>query len=149
VYSRTARSHTSGILTFHSLSHFHRTHAQLVVSLPAYSRSARSLAVSVMPLVDLSQSPLTPCVGSLFSRYLSLLVWSPHGLLTHLVWARCSRGIRHSWCGLLTVFSHALCGLVVLAVSVRPGVVSSRSSHMPCVGSLFLSGVVVAVLVHG
>jgi len=35
------------------------------------------------------------------------------------------------------VFSHALCGLVVLAVSVTPDMVSSWSSHMPCVGSLF------------
>jgi len=69
--------------------------------------------------------------------------------LTHLAWARCSRGIRHPWCGLLTVFSHALRGLVVIAVSITPGVVSSRSSHTPCLGSLFLLGVVVAVPVHG
>jgi len=47
-----------------------------------------------------------------------------------------SRGIRHARCGLVVVFSHALRGLVVLAVSVRPGVVSSRSSHMPYMGSL-------------
>jgi len=31
-------------------------------------------------------------------------------------------------------------GLVVLAVFVIPGVISSRSSHTPCVGSLFLLG---------
>jgi len=35
------------------------------------------------------------------------------------------------------VFSHTLCALIVLAVSIMPGVVSSQSSHMPCVGSLF------------
>jgi hypothetical protein len=93
-----------------------------------------------MPGVVSSRSSHTPCVGSLFSRYPSRLAWSRRGLLTRFTWARCSRGIRHAWRGLVAVFSHTLCGLVVLAVSVTPDVVSSRSSHTPCVGSLFLSG---------
>ena len=55
-----------------------------------------------------------PCVGSLFSQYPSRLVWSHHGLLTRLAWARCSHSIRHTWRGLIAIFSHALCGFVVL-----------------------------------
>jgi len=62
-----------------------------------------------------------------------------HGLVavfSHaFAWARCSPGIRHAWHGLVAVFSHALRGLVVLAVSVMPGVVSSWFSHTPCLGS--------------
>jgi len=64
-------------------------------------------------------------------------VWSCRGLLTPLTWARCSRGIRHIWHGLVAVLSHVLRGLDVPAVSITPGMVSSRSSHMPCVGSFF------------
>jgi len=45
-------------------------------------------------------------------------VCSSRGLLTGLAWACCSRGIRHAWCGLVVVFTHALRGIVVLAVSV-------------------------------
>jgi len=114
-------------------SHFRRTHAPLVVTLPAYSRAARTLTSGVLTR------------RSSFSRYLSHPAWSRRSPLTCLVWARCSRGIRHAWCGRVAVLSHALRGLVVLAVSVTPGVVSSRSSHTPCVGSLFVWGLVVAV----
>ena len=53
-------------------------------------------------------------MGSLFSRYPSCLLWSRRGLLTRVAWARCSHGIRHAWCGLVAVFSHALRGFVVL-----------------------------------
>ena len=53
-------------------------------------------------------------MGSLVSQYPLCLAWSHYGLLTCLVWARCSCGIRHAWCGLVTVFSYALHGLVVL-----------------------------------
>ena len=53
----------------------------------------------------------TPCVGSLFSRYPSRPAWS-------------LRGSSHTSC-VGSLFSHALRGLVVLAVSVTPGVVSS------------------------
>ena len=45
-----------------------------------------------------------------------------------------SRGIRHAQHGLVAVLSHALRGLIVLAVSVTPGVVSSQSSHTPLRG---------------
>jgi len=89
-------------------------------------------------------------VGSLFLRYLSHLAWSRHGLLTRLAWAYCSRGIHHAWHGLVTVFSHALHGLIVLTVFITPGVVASRSSHTPCMGSSFVSwGLVVAAPVTG
>ena len=131
-YSRAARSHTSGVLTCRLYSHFRRTHTPLVV-----------LAVSVMPGVVSSRSSHTPCMGSLFSPYPSRPAWSRRGPLTRLTWARCSCGIRHAWRGLVVVHSHALFGLVVLAVSATPGVVSSWSSHMPCVGSLFVWGLVV------
>jgi len=84
-------------------------------------------------------------VGSLFSRYPSRPAWSRRGLLSRLAWVRCS----HTPC-VGSLLSHALLGLVVLAVSVTPGVVSSRSSHTPCVGSLFVSwGLVVAAPVTG
>ena len=103
-------------------SHFRRTHTPLVVTLPAYSRAARTHTSGVLTR------------RSSFSRYPSRPVWSRRGPLTRLVWARCSRGIRHARRGLVTVLSHALRGLVVLAVSVTPGMVSSQSSHTPCVG---------------
>ena len=109
----------------------------VLLPLPAYSHFGRThlpmcgfviLTVSVTPSVVSSRLFLTrlawahcsygirhtqrglfaalshmPCVGSLFSRYPSRPAWS--------------------LCG---SFSHALRGLVVLAVSVTPGVVSSR-----------------------
>ena len=103
-------------------------------------RGLVGLAVSLTPGVVSSRSSHTPCVGSLVSRYPSRPVWSRRGLLTRLAWARWSRGIRHARRGLVAVFSHALRGLVVLAVSVTPCVVSSRSSHTTCMASLFLSG---------
>jgi len=131
-YSCAARSHSSGVLTRRSYSHFWRTHAPLFV-----------LAVSVTPGVVSSRSSHTPCVGSLFSRYPSRPAWSRRGRLTCLAWARCSRGICHARRGLVAVLSHALRGLVVLAVSIMPGVVSSRSPHTPCVGSLFVWWLVV------
>jgi len=34
------------------------------------------------------------------------------------------------------LYSHSLRGFVVLAVSIKPGVILSQSSHTPCVGSL-------------
>jgi len=111
---------------------------KLVVTLPAYSCVTHSLAVSVTPSMVSLWSSDTPCLGSLFSQCLSRLAWSCRGLLTCLAWTRCSRGIRHAWRDLVAVFPHALCGLVVLAVSVTPGIVSLWSSHMPCMGSLFL-----------
>ena len=43
---------------------------------------------------------------ALFSRYSLRPAWSRRGLLTRLAWARCSRGIRHAWRGLITVLSH-------------------------------------------
>ena len=95
------------------------------------------LAVSVTPGMVSSRSSHTPCVGSLFLRYPSHPAWSCRGPLTRLAWARCSSDICYPQRGLVAVLSHALRGLVVLAVSVTPSVVSSRSSHMPCVGSLF------------
>jgi len=52
--------------------------------------------------------------------------------------ARCFRGILHARHGLVAVFSQALRGLIVLAVSVTPGVVSSWSSHMPLRGLVVL-----------
>ena len=66
------------------------------------------------------------CVGSLFSRYPSHPAWSlrssSHTPLRGLVVLAVSvtPGVVSS-----RLFSHALCGLVVLAVSVTPGVVSS------------------------
>ena len=105
----------------------------LVVTLPAYSRAARSLAVSITPGMVSLQSSHTPCVGSLFSRYPSRLAWSRHGLLTRLAWVRCSGGIHHAWHGLVGVTSHAFRGLVVLAVSVTPDVVSSHIRKKMCV----------------
>jgi len=116
----------------------------LVAVLSHALRGLVVLAVSVTPGVVLSRSSHTPCVGSLFSRYPSRPAWSCRGPLTRLTWAHCSRGIRHTRHGLVVVLSHTLRGLVVLAVSVTPGVVLSWSSHTPCVGSLFLSGLVVA-----
>jgi len=113
-------------------SHFQHTHAPLVVTLPAYSRAARTHTSGVLTR------------RSSFSRYPSRPAWSHRGPLKRLAWARCSRGIRHARRGLVAVLSHALGGLVVLAVSVTPGVVSSQSSHMPCVGPLFVWGLVVA-----
>jgi len=113
-------------------SHFRHTHAPLVVTLPAYSRAPRTHTSGVLTR------------RSSFSRYPSRLVWSRRGPLTRLACACCSRCIRHTRRGLVAVLSHALRGLVVLAVSVTPGVVSSRSSHTPCVGSLFVWGLVVA-----
>ena len=67
-----------------------------------------------MPGVFSSRSSHMPYVCSLFSRYLSRLVWSRRGLLTHFVWARCSCGICHAWRTLVAVFPHALRGFVVL-----------------------------------
>jgi len=96
------------------------------------------LVVSVTPDVVSSRSFHMPCMGLLVSRYPSCLAWSRHGLFTRLAWAHCSCGICHAGCVLVTVFSHALRVLVVLAVSITPSVVSSRSSHTLCVGSLFL-----------
>jgi len=125
-YSRAARSHTSSVLTCCSSSHFRRTRAPLIVSRypprPAWSRRGpltclalvHCSRVSVTPGVISSQSSHTPCVGLLFSQYPSRLAWSRRGLLTHLAWAHCSHGIHHAWHGLITVFSHALRGLVVL-----------------------------------
>ena len=84
-------------------SHFRRTHTPLVVTLPAYSRAARSHTSVV----------LTHCSSSY--------------------------GIRHAQRGLIAVLSHVLRGLVVLAVSITPGVVSSRSSHMPLPGLVVLA----------
>jgi len=49
--------------------------------------------------------------------------------------------------GLVAVLSHALRGLVVLVVSVMPGVVSSRSSHMPMRGLIVLAVFVTPVVV--
>jgi len=135
-YSRAARSHTSGVLTRRSYSHFRCTHAPLVI-----------LVVSVTPGVVSSQSSHTPCVCSLFSRYPSRPAWSRRGPLIRLAWACCSRGIHYTRRGLVAVLSHTLRGLLVLAVSITPGVVSSWSSHTPCVGSLFVWGLVVAALV--
>ena len=106
-------------------SHFQRTHAPLVVTLPAYSRAARTHTSGVLMR------------RSSFSWYPSRPAWSRRSPLTRLACARCSRGIRHARRGLVAVLSYALRGLVVLAVSITPGVVSSRSSHTPCVGSLF------------
>ena len=113
-------------------SHFRRTHAPLVVTLPAYSRAVHTDTSGVLTY------------RSSFLRYPSRPAWSRRGPLTRLAWARCSHGIRHARRGLVAVLSHALRGLIVLAVSVMPGVVSSWSSHMPCVGSLFVWGLVVA-----
>jgi len=53
-------------------------------------------------------------MGSLFSRYPSCLACSRRDLLTRLASAHCFRGIHHTWCGLVAVFSHALHGFVVL-----------------------------------
>ena len=106
-------------------SHFRCTHAPLVVTLPAYSHAARTHTSGVLT-----------CRSS-FSRYPSRPAWSRRGPLTRLAWARCSRGIRHAWHGRVAILSYTLRGLVVLAVSVTPAVVLSRSSHTPCVGSLF------------
>ena len=92
VYSRTAHTHTSGVLTHRSYSHFRRTHEPLVV-----------LTVSVTPSMVSSRSSHTPCVGLLFSRYPSSPAWSRRGPLTRLAWARCSRGIRHGRRGLVAV----------------------------------------------
>jgi len=86
----------------------------LVVAPLAYSRTVRSLAVSVMPGMVSSRSSHTPSVGSLFSRYPSRLAWSRRGLLIRLTWVRCSRGICHAWHCLIVVFSHTLRGFVVL-----------------------------------
>jgi len=41
------------------------------------------------------------------SRYPSHPAWSRRGPLTRLAWARCSRGIRHAWLGLVAIISHA------------------------------------------
>jgi len=137
-FSHFRRIHTSlglqtfGVLTRLSWSHFRRTHAPLVLTLPVYSRAACIHTSGVLTR------------RSSFSRYLSRPAWSRRSPLTHLVWARCSRGIRQAWRGLVTVLRHTLRGLVVLAVSVMPGVVASRSSHTSCVGSLFIWGLVVA-----
>jgi len=67
----------------------------LVVTLPAYSRAARSLVVCVMPSMVTSWSSQTPCMGLLFSRYPLRLAWSRRGLLTRLAWACCSRGVTN------------------------------------------------------
>ena len=113
-------------------SHFRRTHAPLVVTLPAYSRAVHTHTSGILTR------------HSSFSRYPSRAAWSRRSPLTRLAWARCSRGIRHARRGIVAVLSHPLRELVVLAVSVTPGVVSSRSSHTPCVGSLFIWMLVVA-----
>ena len=144
-YLRALHTHTSGVLTRRLYSHTLRV---LVV-----------LAVSVTPGVVSSQSFHTSCMVSLFSMYPSGPACSssrPYshalrdliGLLTRLAWARCSRGICHTPRGIVAVFSHTLRGLIVLVVFITPGVVSSWSSHTPCVGSLFLLGLVVAAPVH-
>ena len=99
----------------------------LVLGSGAGSRSGVGFLIFFNGAWEFTSSVLT--CRSLFSRYPLRPTWSLHGLLTRLAWARYSRGICHVWCGLFAVFSHALCGLVVLAVSVTPGVVSSRSPH--------------------
>ena len=120
-------SRASGVLTHRMYSHFRRTYAPLVLTRLAL-RGFVVLAVSVTPGVLSSRSSHTPCVCSLSSRYPSRPACSRRGLLTRLAWARCPRGIRHTRRALVAVFSHALRGLVVFAVSITPGVLSSRSS---------------------
>jgi len=107
------------------------------------------LAVSVTPGVLLSRSSHTPCMGLLSSRYLSCLACYRRGILTRLAWARSPPGIHHARSALVALFSHVLRGLIFLAVSFTPGVLSSQSSDTPCVGSLLVSELVVAAPVHG
>ena len=92
-------SHASGVLMRRSYSH--TLHGFVV------------LAVSVTSGILSSQSFHIPCVGSLSSRYPSLLACSRRCLLTRLAWACCSRSIYHAWRALVVVFSHALCVFVV------------------------------------
>jgi len=114
-------------------SHFRRTYVPYILTLPAYLHAACTH---------------TPCVCWLSSRYPLRLAWSRRSLFIRLAWCHCSRCIRqarlalrrvrtHTLCVISSAFSHALLGLAVLVVSVTPRVVSSRSSHTPCVGSLF------------
>ena len=150
VFGAGAPTHTSGVLTLPAYSHFRRAHASGVLTRHSYSHALRGFVVLVVSV--------TP--GVLFvALVLTRSAWSCR-LLTHLAWARCSRGIRHTQralrrvrtntlCVILSAFSHTLHGLIVLAVSITPSVVSSRSSHTPCMGSLFSLGLVVAAPVHG
>jgi len=78
-----------------------------------------------LPAYLLAAQTYTPCVGLLFSWYPACLACSHRGLLTCLAWAHCFYGIHYAWHALVAAFSHALRGLVVLAVSITPGVLSS------------------------
>ena len=77
----------------------------------SYSRFRRTHTSGVLTRSLWTRCSYTPCVGSLFSRYPSHPAWS-------------LRGSSQMPC-VGSLFSHALRGLVVLAVSVTPGVVSS------------------------
>ena len=110
------------LLTLPACSHFRRTYTLFVDSL--FSRLAwahcsrgirharRGLFAALLTCLAWVRCSHTPCVGSLFSRYPSRPAWS-------------LRGSSHTPC-VGSLFSHAMCGLVVIAVSVTPGMVSSR-----------------------
>jgi len=78
----------------------------------SYSRFRRTHTSGVLTRSLWTRCSHTPCVGSLFSRYPSHPEWS-------------LRGSSHTP-RVGSLFSHALRGLFVIAVSVTPGVVSSR-----------------------
>jgi len=99
-------------------SHFWRTHAPLVLILPVYLRAARTHTSGILTCRSYSH---------FWRTYVPLVI-------TYLAWVGCSRAIRHAQralhrirthmlCVILSAFSHALHGLVVLAVSIMPGVV--------------------------
>jgi len=110
------------LLTLPAYSHFRRTYTLFGHSL--FSRLAwarcshgirharRGLFMALLTCLAWVRCSHTPCVRSLFSRYPSHAAWS-------------LRGSSQTPC-VGSVFSQAVRGLVVLAVSITPGVVSSR-----------------------
>jgi len=117
------------LLTLPAYSHFRHTYTLFVYSLfsrLAWARCSRGirharcgLFAALLTCLAWVRCSHTPCMGSLFSRYPSHPAWS-------------LRGSFHTPC-VGSLFSHAVRGLVVLVVSVTPGVVSSRLfSHTLC-----------------
>jgi len=110
------------LLTLPAYSHFRRTYTlfvDLLFSRLAWARCSRGirhaphgLFAALLTRLAWVRCSHTPCVGLLFSRYPSRPAWS-------------LRGSSHTPC-VGSLFSQAVRGLVVLAVSVTPGVVSSR-----------------------
>jgi len=137
-----------GLRNERSYSHFQRTHTSGVFTCQAWARCSRGIRHARCGLFAAIHTRLTWARCSRGIRHARRGLFA--GVLTRLTWAHCSRGIRHARRGffmalltrlawarfscsichirrdLFRLFSYALRGLVVLAVSVMPGMVSSQ-----------------------